>query len=116
MKEIHVANTIRSIIRTTGRHNISDYIAPWTMEDQAAYDKQQEEAAANQPPPIDQQVVDVEKAKMLLEAELKREELWVETALKEMEIMAKYKTELVKGRLEMWRAELNEESGENSDD
>ena len=101
VKEIHIANTVRSIIRATGRFDASTYIAPWSMEDQEAHDQQMAEEAEKQPDPIEQQVVDAEKAKMLLENEFNMLKLEVESRLKEIEISSRWSGIMMKGWLDM---------------
>ena len=114
VSEIHMAATLRGIVEATGRTDASKYIAPWGPEQQQAYDQQKQQQAEAQPPPIEQQVVDVEKAKMLMEDDRKREEISVDAALKEMELAAKYNTDLINERLEMFRAKIGAEQKEKS--
>ena len=110
VNEVHVGNAIRSLFRATGRANVADFLAPWGPEEQQRYNESIQQQLQNQPPPIEQQIVDNDKAKFLLEDDRTRDAKIIEAALKELEIEAKYKTTIdqagLKAAIEAYKAEM----------
>ncbi|WP_420431426.1 portal protein [Candidatus Poriferisocius sp.] len=106
--EMHIGNTVRSLFRATGRTNVSDYLVPFGPEEQAKYSQAVQQMLEQQPPPVEQQVIDVEKSKMLLEDDREREKVAVDAALKELELEQKFQTEItreqIKANIEVFKA------------
>lgn len=94
INEVHVGNTIRSLFRATGRTNVADYLSPWGPEEQQQYNQMIQQMQAMQPPPAEQQIIDNEKAKFLLEDDRDRLKMILEAALKELELEQKHKTDI----------------------
>ena len=108
---VEMGNAVRRLAKALDYRNPTEFFAPWGPEQQAQYEMQMQ---MEQKPDTDQQLVDVERAKVMLQDLRERDKIATEAALKEKELEAKYavtidNTEL-KGKFDLAKQRMADET------
>ena len=111
---VEVGNTARNMSKALGYRNPTEFFKPWGPEEQQQYDQQMAEQAEQQPPSPEEQLVEVERSKVMLQDMRERDKLASDTALKEKEIELRYQQAMDaidnKGALDLTKQRMSDDT------